>query len=77
MLDKRNTDLNQYLNHDIIFYMARRSMKDRNIRKLTKTGSSIGVTIPIEFIRELKWRKKQKVVVKMQGNKLVIEDWKK
>ncbi len=64
--------------------MARRSLKDtkcsgsRNIRKLTKTGGgSISVTLPIELVRELKWRDKQKVVVKKSGGKLVIEDWKK
>ncbi len=58
--------------------MARRSLKDRNIRKLTKTGGgSISVTLPIELVCELKWRDKQKVVVKKRGGKLVIEDWKK
>jgi len=59
--------------------MARRKLKDRNIRKLTRTGrgASIMVTLPIEFIRELKWRGKQKVVIKKRGDKLVIEDWKK
>lgn len=59
--------------------MARRRLKDRNIRKLTRTGrgKSISVTLPIEFIRELKWREKQKVIIKKRGEKLVIEDWKK
>ncbi len=59
--------------------MARRKLKDRNIRKLGRTGrgKSITVTLPIEFIRELKWREKQKVVIKKRGDKLIIEDWKK
>jgi antitoxin component of MazEF toxin-antitoxin module len=59
--------------------MARRKLKDRNIRKLNRTGrgKSIMVTLPIEFIRELKWRDKQKVVVTKHGDKLIIEDWKK
>jgi len=33
--------------------------------------------VPVDFLRELKWREKQKVVVKKRGNKLIIEDWKK
>lgn len=58
--------------------MARRKLENRNIRKLHRTGrgGSISVTLPIEFVRALKWREKQKVVVKKRGKKLVIEDWK-
>lgn len=60
------------------FYMARRQLEDRNIRKLTRVGGgrSITVTLPIEMIRELGWREKQKVVVKKWGKGMVIEDWK-
>jgi antitoxin component of MazEF toxin-antitoxin module len=36
----------------------------------------MAVTLPIELMRELKWREKQKVVVTKRGNKLIIEDWK-
>jgi len=55
-----------------------RKMEEQNIRKLTKLGKqSIAVTIPIEIIRELKWREKQKVVLKKSGKKIIIEDWKK
>jgi antitoxin component of MazEF toxin-antitoxin module len=58
--------------------MARRKMEDKNIRKLTKVGGkSIGVTLPIEIIREFKWKEKQKVVVKKRGNSIIITDWKK
>jgi len=56
--------------------MARRNLNDRNIRKLTKSGGkSISVTLPIEIIRELKWRSKQKVVVEKRGESIVIKDW--
>ena len=57
--------------------MARRSLEERNIRKLTRTGrsKSIGLTLPIEMVRELKWRDRQKVVVKKSGKKIIIEDW--
>lgn len=58
--------------------MSRRKMTDRNIRKLTKLagGSSYGLTLPIEFVRQLKWRERQKLVVKKSGKRLIIEDWK-
>lgn len=59
--------------------MGRKSFEERNIRKLTRTGrgKSIAVTLPIEFVRELKWRDRQKVVIRKSGAKLIIEDWKK
>ena len=59
--------------------MARRKMTDHNIRKLTRMGGgrSIGITLPIEMIKELKWREKQKVVVDKRGDKIIIKDWKK
>jgi len=56
----------------------RRKLKNRNIRKLTRVGDkSIGLTLPIEIVRQLKWREKQKVVVKKIGKRVVIEDWEK
>jgi hypothetical protein len=58
--------------------MARRSLSERNVRKLTRTGrgGSIAVTLPIEEIRALGWREKQKVVVKRIHGGLLIRDWK-
>jgi hypothetical protein len=59
--------------------MARRKLEDRSIRKLTRTGGgkSISVTLPIEIVRKLAWRDKQKVVVTKLGNGILITDWKK
>ena len=59
--------------------MARRSLTERNIRKLTRTGrgKSISVTLPIEEIRHLGWRDRQKVVVERKGKTLIVKDWKK
>jgi len=52
--------------------------KNKNIRKLTKLGgSSLAVTIPVEILRKLNWRERQKVVVKLRGKKISIKDWKK
>ena len=50
---------------------------DKGVRKLTKLGGkSIGLTLPIELVRELGWREKQKVVVKRVRGGVVIRDWK-
>ena len=52
---------------------------DKNIRKITKIGGkSYGIIIPIEMIRELKWKERQKVIIKLEkGRKIMIKDWKK
>lgn len=58
--------------------MSRRKLKNKNIRKLSRIGDkSIGLTLPIEIVRKLKWREKQKVVVKLRGKRIIIEDWEK
>ena len=58
--------------------MANKKSTETGIRKLTKVGrASIAVTLPIELVRELKWKERQKVVVKKSGQNLVISDWKK
>ena len=58
--------------------MARRKLEDRTTRKLSKsTSGSYVVTLPVEIVRELKWREKQKLTIKKSGSKIIIEDWKK
>jgi antitoxin component of MazEF toxin-antitoxin module len=57
--------------------MARRNLEDRNVRKIFKSGKSYCVTLPIEMMRKLNWREKQKVILEMKGKSVVIEDWKK
>jgi len=49
------------------------------IRKITRVGrgESVALTLPIDMARKLKLRKGQKVVVKLDGKKIIIEDWKK
>lgn len=67
-----NTDLNQYLKN-----MTTRKLEDKNIRKILKSGDSFAVTIPIEIMNELKWKEKQKVVVKKIRGGFSVKDWKK
>ena len=59
--------------------MPRRKIENRHIRKLSKSGggASISLTLPIEIVRELKWRDNQKVVAKRRGKGILITDWKK
>ena len=53
----------------------KRTIENRNVRKLYKHSSSYAVTIPVEIIRALRWQERQKVVFKKQGKKIIIEDW--
>ena len=57
--------------------MSRNRFEERNVRKLTKVagGTSYGVTLPIEYVREFKWREHQKLNIRKSGRKLIIEDW--
>jgi antitoxin component of MazEF toxin-antitoxin module len=58
--------------------MPTRKLKDKNIRNLTRVGrGSISVTIPVEMVKELKWKERQKVVLSLKGKKITIEDWPK
>ena len=59
--------------------MAQRKLKEKNIRKLTRMGGgrSIGLTLPVEIVGNLKWKERQKVVVRQSGKKIIIEDWKR
>ena len=53
----------------------RRSTFDKSTRKLTKSGDSYALTLPIDLVRELGWREKQKVVVVKRGKGIMIVDW--
>ena len=58
--------------------MANKKSTEKDIRKLTKSGNgSIGLTLPIEVVRELGWKEKQKVVVKRVRGGVLVKDWKK
>ncbi|MBI3290409.1 hypothetical protein HYZ78_03375 [Candidatus Microgenomates bacterium] len=58
--------------------MAGRKIEQRNIRSLTKiAGHAFGITLPIDLIRALGWRPRQKLTVKAKGRKLIVRDWKK
>jgi bifunctional DNA-binding transcriptional regulator/antitoxin component of YhaV-PrlF toxin-antitoxin module len=52
--------------------------KKEEIRKLTKAGGgrSYMVILPIEWVRALGWRGKQKLIVTRYGEGILIKDWK-
>ena len=51
-------------------------LKDKNTRKITRVGkTSLAMTIPIEIIRELGWREKQRVTVKRIKGGIVVRDY--
>lgn len=48
-----------------------------DVRKLTKVAkSSYAVVIPMDIVKKLGWKERQKLVVRRYGNKVIIEDWK-
>lgn len=56
--------------------MANKKTTETGIRKLTKIGrKSIGLTLPIELVRELGWREKQRVTVKRIKGGVLIRDY--
>jgi len=58
--------------------MANRKSSEQNIRKLTRMGGkSLGLTLPVELVKELKWKEKQRVKVKRVRGGVLIKDWKK
>jgi len=59
--------------------MARRKLSEKNIRKLTRMGGgrSIGLTLPIEMVKKLKWKERQKIQVRLFGKKIILQDWEK
>lgn len=55
------------------------TFKNKNIRKLQNSGNRghYTVSIPIDYIRFLKWREHQKVVFELdkRRKRLIIKDW--
>jgi bifunctional DNA-binding transcriptional regulator/antitoxin component of YhaV-PrlF toxin-antitoxin module len=47
----------------------------KNIRKITKNGTSHSVSIPVEILKKLGWKERQKVVVRKIRGGVSIKDW--
>ncbi|MEA3272594.1 MAG: AbrB/MazE/SpoVT family DNA-binding domain-containing protein [Patescibacteria group bacterium] len=49
-----------------------------DIRKIVKNGrNSYYINIPKELMKELRWKEKQKLVVKKHGKGVLVVDWEK
>ena len=59
--------------------MGRRKLSEKNIRKLTRSGGgkSIGLTLPIEMMRSLKWKEKQRVKITRIRGGVVVRDYRR
>ena len=57
--------------------MPDKKYQERNIRKITRNGGSLNVSIPVEILKKLGWKEKQKVVGKKIKGGVVIRDWRK
>jgi virulence-associated protein VagC len=57
--------------------MEKNTISHTKTRKLSKvaSGQSYSVTLPIEFVRHLKWRERQKLDITLEGDTLIIKDW--
>jgi bifunctional DNA-binding transcriptional regulator/antitoxin component of YhaV-PrlF toxin-antitoxin module len=56
--------------------MTRRKTEEKNVRKIFKSGESYTITLPLELVKDLNWREKQKVVIERTHGGLTIKDWK-
>ena len=53
-------------------------LNNKNIRKLTRmgrAGSSLGITIPKDIIKELNWRERQRVIIKRIRGGFTVKDY--
>lgn len=56
--------------------MGNRRVEEEQLRNLTKNSTgTYSISIPIALVRKLNWQRGQKLTVRRQGKKLVIEDW--
>ena len=56
----------------------KRIISDTRTHKLTVSGGkSYVVVLPVEFVRHLGWRERQKLDITLDGETIVIKDWKK
>ena len=55
------------------------TFKNRNLRKIQKSHGVYYVSIPIDIVREMRLREKQKVVFEYdkKRKRMIIVDWKK
>ena len=65
----------RYTESEVNLFMRRKTSSTRHIHTIIKVGrNSVGVIIPIEFARDLKWQEKKKVLVRKSGRRVIIQN---
>jgi bifunctional DNA-binding transcriptional regulator/antitoxin component of YhaV-PrlF toxin-antitoxin module len=55
----------------------KREISSTRTHHLTVSGTkSYVVVLPVEFVRHLGWRERQKLDITLDGKQIVIKDWK-
>jgi len=55
---------------------TKNTLSHTRTHKLIKVATvSYTLTLPVEFVRHLKWREGQKLDITLDGKRLIIEDW--
>lgn len=59
--------------------MTRRKLKEKNIRKVQKSHNTYYVSIPLEIVKEMKLKEREKVIFQhdKKNKRIIIKDWKK
>ncbi len=58
--------------------MNKHNISNTRTHKLTVVGGkSYSLVLPVEFVRHLGWRERQKLDITLQDDALIIKDWKK
>ncbi len=55
---------------------TKRIGSEHDRRLLANSTGTYMVSLPINMVRNLKWRQGQKLTIRESGKKLIIEDWK-
>ncbi len=56
--------------------MANSKTGKRNIRKIIRSGTSLNVSIPVEILKSLGWKEKQRVKISRTHGGVIIRDLK-
>ncbi len=55
---------------------TKRTLSNTRTHKIIKVGKTgYTLTLPVEFVRHLQWKEKQKLNITLEGKRLIIEDW--
>jgi len=57
--------------------MKKHHREDVEIRVLTKIsgGTSYAIVLPMRYVKKLGWRDRQKLVLRLFGDRITIHDW--